>query len=42
MDTRQVLALMVHPTVVKVFDGSATDTGRPYYVHKTIWWIVTS
>ena len=26
---RQALALMDHPYIAKVFDGGATDTGRP-------------
>src|SRR5208282_1457360 len=29
---RQALALMDHPNIVKVLDGGATDTGRPYFV----------
>jgi WD40 repeat protein len=29
---RQALALMDHPNIAQVFDGGATDTGRPYFV----------
>ena len=29
---RQALALMEHPNIAKVFDASATDAGRPYFV----------
>src|ERR1041385_2131473 len=29
---RQALALMDHPNIAKVFDGGATDTGRPFFV----------
>jgi WD40 repeat protein/serine/threonine protein kinase len=29
---RQVLAIMDHPSIAKVFDAGATDTGRPYFV----------
>ena len=29
---RQALALMDHPNIARVFDGGATDTGRPYFV----------
>jgi serine/threonine protein kinase/tetratricopeptide (TPR) repeat protein len=29
---RQALALMDHPNIAKVYDASATETGRPYFV----------
>jgi WD40 repeat protein len=29
---RQALAMMDHPNIAQVFDGGATDTGRPYFV----------
>src|SRR5437667_781068 len=29
---RQALALMDHPNIAKVFDGGATETGRPFFV----------
>src|SRR5262245_1430659 len=29
---RQALALMDHPNIAKVYDGGATDSGRPYFV----------
>ena len=29
---RQALALMDHPNVARVFDGGATEQGRPYFV----------
>ncbi len=29
---RQALAVMDHPNIAKVFDGGATDEGRPYFV----------
>jgi WD40 repeat protein/serine/threonine protein kinase len=29
---RQALAMMDHPNIAKVFDGGATQTGRPYFV----------
>ena len=29
---RQALAMMDHPNIASVFDGGATDTGRPYFV----------
>ncbi len=29
---RQALALMDHPNVAQVYDGGATDEGRPYFV----------
>ncbi len=28
----QALAILDHPNIAKVFDGGATDTGRPYFV----------
>src|SRR5205809_405740 len=28
---RQALALMDHPNIARVFDGGATDRGRPYF-----------
>jgi tetratricopeptide (TPR) repeat protein/tRNA A-37 threonylcarbamoyl transferase component Bud32 len=33
---RQALAMMDHPNIAKVFDGGATDTGRPYFVMEYI------
>ncbi len=30
---RQALALMDHPNIAKIFDGGATQTGRPYFAH---------
>ena len=46
MDTRQViarfqagataLAMMDHPNIAKVFDGGATDSGRPYFVMELV------
>ncbi|MEO0481332.1 MAG: serine/threonine-protein kinase [Planctomycetota bacterium] len=33
---RQALALMDHPHVAKVFDGGATETGRPYFVMELV------
>jgi serine/threonine protein kinase/Flp pilus assembly protein TadD len=33
---RQALALMGHPHIAKVFDGGATDSGRPYFVMELI------
>ena len=33
---RQALALMTHPNISKVFDGGATDTGRPYFVMELV------
>ncbi len=33
---RQALAMMDHPNVAKVFDGGATDTGRPYFVMELV------
>jgi non-specific serine/threonine protein kinase/serine/threonine-protein kinase len=29
---RQVLALLDHPNIARMFDAGATDTGRPYFV----------
>ena len=33
---RQALALMEHPHIASVFDGGATDTGRPYFVMELV------
>jgi serine/threonine protein kinase/tetratricopeptide (TPR) repeat protein len=33
---RQALALVDHPNIAKVFDGGATDSGRPYFVMEYI------
>ncbi|HXJ59359.1 MAG TPA: serine/threonine-protein kinase, partial [Verrucomicrobiae bacterium] len=33
---RQALALMDHPHIAKVFDGGATDSGRPYFVMELV------
>jgi tetratricopeptide (TPR) repeat protein len=33
---RQALAMMDHPSVAKVLDGGATDTGRPYFVMELV------
>jgi serine/threonine protein kinase len=33
---RQALAMMDHPNIAKVFDGGATDTGRPYFVMELV------
>src|SRR5579862_1868217 len=33
---RQVLALMDHPNIAKVFDAGATESGRPYFVMELI------
>ncbi len=33
---RQVLALMDHPGIAKVFDGGATEQGRPYFVMELV------
>jgi len=33
---RQALALMNHPNIARVFDGGATDTGRPYFVMELV------
>src|SRR6266481_6189591 len=33
---RQVLALMDHPNIAKIFDAGATQSGRPYFVMELI------
>ncbi len=33
---RQALALMEHPNIARVFDGGATDAGRPYFVMELV------
>ena len=33
---RQALALMDHPHIARVFDGGATDSGRPYFVMELV------
>src|SRR5580765_4517078 len=33
---RQALAMMDHPNIAKVFDASATETGRPYFVMELV------
>jgi serine/threonine protein kinase/tetratricopeptide (TPR) repeat protein len=33
---RQALALMDHPGIAKVFDGGATEAGRPYFVMELV------
>ncbi len=33
---RQALALMDHPHIAKIFDGGATETGRPYFVMELV------
>src|SRR5262249_15955007 len=33
---RQALAMMDHPNIAKVFDGGATDPGRPYFVMELV------
>ncbi|NOR22654.1 MAG: tetratricopeptide repeat protein [Candidatus Aminicenantes bacterium] len=33
---RQALAVMDHPNIAKVFDGGATETGRPYFVMEIV------
>src|SRR5262245_28678469 len=33
---RQALALMDHTNIAKVFDGGATDSGRPYFVMELV------
>ncbi|HXJ56675.1 MAG TPA: serine/threonine-protein kinase [Verrucomicrobiae bacterium] len=33
---RQALALMDHPNIARIFDGGATDTGRPYFVMELV------
>src|SRR5262245_21403441 len=33
---RQALAMMDHPSVARIFDGGATETGRPYFVMELV------
>src|SRR5512147_2441223 len=33
---RQALAMMDHPNIAQVFDGGATETGRPYFVMELV------
>jgi serine/threonine protein kinase len=33
---RQALAMMDHPSIAKVFDGGATEAGRPYFVMELV------
>jgi serine/threonine protein kinase/tetratricopeptide (TPR) repeat protein len=33
---RQALAMMDHPNIARVFDGGATDSGRPYFVMELV------
>jgi eukaryotic-like serine/threonine-protein kinase len=33
---RQALALMDHPNIARVFDGGATETGRPFFVMELV------
>ena len=33
---RQALAMMDHPSIAKVFDAGATDTGRPFFVMELV------
>ena len=33
---RQALAMMDHPNIAKVFDGGATDAGRPYFAMELV------
>jgi len=33
---RQALAMMDHPNIAKVWDGGATDSGRPYFVMELV------
>ena len=33
---RQALAIMDHPNIAKVYDGGATETGRPYFVMELV------
>ena len=33
---RQALALMDHPHIARVFDGGATESGRPYFVMELV------
>src|SRR5262245_18720048 len=36
---RQALALMDHPTIAKVLDAGATETGRPFFVMELVYGI---
>ncbi len=33
---RQALALMAHPNIAQIFDGGATESGRPYFVMELV------
>src|SRR4051812_40976808 len=33
---RQALAILDHPNIARVFDGGATDTGRPFFVMELV------
>jgi serine/threonine protein kinase len=33
---RQALAMMEHPNIARVFDGGATENGRPYFVMELV------
>ena len=33
---RQALAMMDHPNIASIFDGGATETGRPYFVMELV------
>lgn len=33
---RQVLAIMAHPNIAQIFDGGATEDGRPYFVMELV------
>ncbi|MCO6044053.1 serine/threonine-protein kinase [Aeoliella sp. ICT_H6.2] len=33
---RQALAMMDHPSIAKVYDGGATDSGQPYFVMELV------
>ena len=33
---RQALAMMEHPSIAKVLDGGATESGRPYFVMELV------
>ena len=33
---RQALAMMDHPSIARIHDGGATDTGRPYFVMELV------
>src|SRR5213594_1357986 len=33
---RQALALMDHPNIARVFDGGATEQGRPFFVMELV------